>query len=82
MVANIVMTVATPTAVYDACYDFNVVIPCVLSSRILLNLREWEKYREDRIDVQDMNLSEWPTMFHLTTSPNVDNVHMSDSLSD
>lgn len=60
------MTIFAPTALYLVGYSFNVVLPCILSSRILLNLREWEKYREDRVDVQDVNLSEWPTMFHLT----------------
>lgn len=71
---NVVMTIFTPTALYQVGYGFNVVLPCILSSRILLNLREWEKYREDRVDVQDVNLSEWPTMFHLT-----ENHHLTDS---
>ena len=65
------MNIFTPTALYQVAYGFNVVLPCILSSRILLNLREWEKYRESRVDVQDLHLSEWPTMFHLT-----ENQHM------
>ena len=67
VLTNVVMTVATPTALYQACYGYQITLPCILSSRILLNLREWEKYREDQVDVQDLNLSEWPTMFHLTS---------------
>ena len=74
VLTNTVITAAAPTALYQACYTFNVVLPCVLSSRILLNLREWEKYREDRVDVQDVHLSEWPTMFRLT-----ENQHLTDS---
>ena len=74
VITNIVMSVWTPTALYQVGYGFNVVLPCILSSRILLNLRAWEKYREDRVDVQDVNLSEWPTMFRLT-----ENQHLTDS---
>ncbi|EKM48972.1 uncharacterized protein PHACADRAFT_265938 [Phanerochaete carnosa HHB-10118-sp] len=74
VLTNVAMTIFAPTALYPVGYGFGVVLPCILSSRILLNLREWEKYREDRVDVQDVNLSEWPTMFHLT-----DHHHHSDS---
>lgn len=67
VVINLVMTVCAPTSLYSVAYGFNVVVPCVLSSHILLNLRAWEKWREDQVDVQGVNLTEWPTMFHLTT---------------
>lgn len=66
VIANMAMTIWAPTALYQVGYGFNVVLPCVLSSRILLNLRQFEKYRESQVDVQGVDLSEWPTMFHLT----------------
>ena len=67
VLTNVVMTAATPTALNSAALGFNVVVPWVLSSRILLNLRQWERYRESRVNVQGVNLTEWRTMFHLTT---------------
>ena len=64
---NLVLTLSAPASLYSVAYGFNFALPCVLSSHILLNLRAWEKYREDQVDVQGVNLTEWPTMFHLTT---------------
>ncbi|EKM54283.1 uncharacterized protein PHACADRAFT_123217 [Phanerochaete carnosa HHB-10118-sp] len=63
---NMAMTIFAPTALYQVGYGFSDVLPCILSSRILLNLRGWEKYKEARANLQDVRLSEWPTMFHLT----------------
>lgn len=68
VLTNVVITAATPTSLYSAALGFNVAVPWVLSSRILLNLRAWEKYRECQVNVEGVDLTDWRTMFHLTTS--------------
>lgn len=60
------MLTFTPTALYQVGLQYNVVLPSILCSRILLHLRAREKGREDRVDVQGVLLDDWQTMFHIT----------------
>ena len=59
------MVVLTPYALYQVGFGYAVALPSILSSRILLNLREVEKQRADRVDVHGLALEQWETMFHI-----------------
>lgn len=68
---NMVNTFAAalmPYALYQAGFGFNVALPSVLASRMLINLRAWERWREQRVDVNELPLEQWETMFHITSS--------------
>jgi hypothetical protein len=54
-----------PYALYSIGAGFNAAIPNIMANRILINMRAWEKYREDRADVDGVDLEEWETMFFI-----------------
>lgn len=58
----------TPYALYQVGFGFNVALPSVLASRMLINLRAWERCRVDRVDVNGVALEQWDTMFDTINS--------------
>lgn len=60
------MIIFTSPALYQIGFQYNVVLPAILSSRILLHLRASEKAREDLVDVQGLPVEQWQTMFRIT----------------
>ncbi|KAI0090001.1 hypothetical protein BDY19DRAFT_96181 [Irpex rosettiformis] len=65
-VLNLFSIVSVPYAMYTIGCGFTATIPNVLSNRIFINLRAWERYREERIDVGGVSVDRWETMFHIT----------------
>ena len=63
---NVLMVVLTPYALYQIGFGYAVALPSILSSHILLDLRESEKHRVERVDVDGLALDQWETMFHIT----------------
>lgn len=61
------MNAFTPVALYQVALGFNSVLPSMLSSRILVNLRAWEKCREDRVNADGVELEHWETMLRVTS---------------
>ena len=66
VVFNVLMIVLAPYAIYQIGFGFGIALPSILSSHILLNLREVEKRRADRVDVYGLAVEQWETMFHIT----------------
>ena len=62
------MATLTPYALYQIGFGFNVALPSILASRMLIDLRAWERCREDRIDVNGLSLDQWDTMLHTISS--------------
>lgn len=60
------MVVFVPYALYEVGFGYAIALPNILSSRILLDLRESERRRADHIDVHGVAVEQWETMFYMT----------------
>ena len=63
---NVLFVVLSPFALYEIGFGYAIALPNILSSRILLNLRECERTRAQRVDVHGLAVEQWETMFHIT----------------
>lgn len=61
---SLLITIA-PSDLIQAGVGFEIALPSIASSRLLLNLRAADKQRERRTDVSDVRVEQWETMFHI-----------------
>jgi len=65
-VVNAVLLIMAPMDLVQAGLGFGIALPCIASSRILFNLRKEDKLRNARLDVDDVSVDSWQTIFHIT----------------
>lgn len=59
---NLLMMTLAPSNMIPAAVGYTIALPCILSSRILLNLREMNRQREDLMDLDGVPLDQWETL--------------------
>ncbi|TCD62948.1 hypothetical protein EIP91_006211 [Steccherinum ochraceum] len=62
---SLLITIA-PSDLIQAGIGFEIALPSIASSRLLLNLRAADKRRERRTNVEGIHVEQWETMFHIT----------------
>ncbi|KAI0809216.1 hypothetical protein BC629DRAFT_1483351 [Irpex lacteus] len=64
---NAILILSAPYALYTVGCGFTASVPNVLANRIWINLREWEKFRKDRMEVDGItDFDKWETLFRIT----------------
>ncbi|THH28432.1 hypothetical protein EUX98_g5753 [Antrodiella citrinella] len=62
---SLLITIA-PSEIIQAGVAFEIALPSIASSRLLLNLRAADKRRKKQTDVDGIPVDQWETMFHIT----------------
>ena len=62
---SLLITIA-PSDLIQAGVGFEIALPSIASSRLLLNLRAADRKREKRTDVEGLLVDQWETMFHIS----------------
>jgi len=63
---NTLLITIAPSDLIQAGVGFEIALPSIASSRLLLNLRAADKRRERQTDVEGIFVDQWETMFHIT----------------
>lgn len=63
---NALLITVMPPVTIQAGVGFGIALPSIVSSRMLLDLRDVDEKRGRMTDVQGVRVSEWETMFHLS----------------
>ena len=59
---NALMMTLAPSNMIPMAVGFTIALPCILSSRILLNLREMDRKRQCQMDIEGIPLDQWETL--------------------
>ena len=63
---NALLITVMPTPTVQSGVGFGIALPSIVSSRMLLDLRDVDVKRGRTTDVQGLRVSEWETMFHIS----------------
>lgn len=62
---NALLVTLAPTDLVQAGVGFGIALPSIASSRILLDLREVDRKRQEQTDVRGLSVDQWETIFHV-----------------